>query len=90
VKLYVGNLSRDISDAQLADLVAPYGKPQSSEVVRDRITGESKGFAFVEMASDDEARATITALDGKEINGRTLKVNEARPRNDAGRRPGAQ
>ncbi|HVR40066.1 MAG TPA: RNA-binding protein [Thermoanaerobaculia bacterium] len=90
MKLYVGNLSRDISDAQLADLVAPYGKPQSSEVVRDRITGESKGFAFVEMASDDEARATITALDGKEINGRTLKVNEARPRNDAGRRPGAQ
>lgn len=80
MKLYVGNLSSDISESQLSDLVLPYGKPSSTEIVKDRITGDSRGFAFIELSSDAEARAAIAGLDGKEINGRAIKVNEARPR----------
>lgn len=86
MKLYVGNLSSDISEAQLSDLVLPYGKPSSTEIVKDRITGDSRGFAFIELSSDDEARAAIEGLNGKEINGRAIKVNEARPRNSSGPR----
>ena len=82
MKIYLGNLSRDMSDAQLNELMQPFGKPDSAEVARDRGTGVSRGFGFVVFANDDEARAAIAGLDGKEVGGRTLKVNEshAKPR----------
>lgn len=83
-KLYVGNLSYSTSSAQLQDLFAPFGKVDSATVVEDRDTGRSKGFGFVEMSNDSEAQAAIQGLDGKEVDGRTLKVNEARPREDRG------
>lgn len=80
MKLYVGNLSRQVTDAQLNELASPYGKPVSANVATERGSGESKGFGFVEFGSDDEARAAITGLDGRDVNGQVLKVNEARPR----------
>ncbi|HVR43689.1 MAG TPA: RNA-binding protein [Thermoanaerobaculia bacterium] len=83
MKLYVGNLSKQITDAQLHDLAIPYGKPVSANVATERSSGESKGFGFVEFGTADEARAAITGLDGKDVNGQALKVNEAKPRTDA-------
>lgn len=80
MKLYVGNLSKQVTDAQLNELAAPYGKPVSANVATERSSGESKGFGFIEFGSDDEARAAITGLDGRDVNGQSLKVNEARPR----------
>ena len=79
-KLYVGNLSFGVGDSDLQSLFSPHGSIVSAQVIMDRDTGRSKGFGFVEMASDDEARAAIAALDGKEHDGRALKVNEARPK----------
>jgi RNA recognition motif-containing protein len=79
-KLYVGNLSYNTSEADLETLFAQHGTVQSCSVITDRDTGQSKGFAFVEMGSDSEARAAIEALDGKDMGGRALKVNEARPK----------
>lgn len=79
MKLYVGNLSKDINDAQLTDLVLPFGKPESVSIILDRDSGLSKGFGFVEMSKVEEAQAAIAGLDGKEIKGLALKVNEARP-----------
>lgn len=79
MKLYFGNLPRDINDAKLRELVAPFGKADSATVILDRDSGQSKGFGFVEFTSADEAKAAIAALDGKEVNGFALKVNEARP-----------
>ena len=81
MKLYVGNLSKQITDAQLNDLAQPFGTPVSATVATERKSGESKGFGFVEFGTDDEARAAITGLDGKDVNGQALKVNEAKPRN---------
>lgn len=83
MKVYFGNLPKDIDDAKLGELVKPFGTPSSSEVVNDRVTGQSKGFAFVEFANDEEARATIKGLDGKDVNGQAVVVNEARSRKDA-------
>lgn len=83
MKLYVGNLSRDTTDAQLNELAKGYGTPSSAQVVKDRLNGEAKGFGFVEYNNDDEARAAIAGLNGKEVNGRTLKVNEARPKTNS-------
>ncbi|HVS31378.1 MAG TPA: RNA-binding protein [Thermoanaerobaculia bacterium] len=80
MKLYVGNLSKKITDAQLNELALPFGKPISANVATERSTGESKGFGFIEFSSDDEARAAITGLDGRDVNGQALKVNEAKPR----------
>ncbi len=80
MKLYVGNLSKQINDAQLNDLAVPYGKIVSANVATDRTSGDSKGFGFVEFATEDEGRAAITGLDGRDVNGQALKVNEARPR----------
>jgi RNA recognition motif-containing protein len=85
-KLYVGNLSYDIRDSDLEEMFAEHGTVQSAQVIMDRDTGRSKGFGFVEMASDQEAKAAITALNGKEKEGRTLTVNEARPREEGGGR----
>lgn len=83
-KLYVGNLSYDTSDSDLQKLFESYGTVESVQVIKDRDTGRSKGFAFVEMANGQEAQAAIGALNGKEIDGRALTVNEARPREDRG------
>jgi RNA recognition motif-containing protein len=83
MKLYVGNLSKQVTDAQLNDLAVPYGTLVSANVATDRSSGESKGFGFIEFSNADEARAAITGLDGRDVNGQALKVNEARPRKDA-------
>lgn len=79
-KLYVGNLTYDMSSSDLEQLLTPHGAVQSAEVIMDRTTGKSKGFGFVEMGSDQEAQAAITALNGKDNGGRALTVNEAKPR----------
>jgi len=83
MKLHVGNLSKQVTDAQLNDLAVPFGKVVSANVATERSSGESKGFGFVEFSSADEARAAITGLDGRDINGQSLKVSEAKPRNPA-------
>ncbi len=79
-KLYVGNLSYDVSNSDLDAMFSPHGTIQSAEVIMDRDSGRSKGFGFVEMNSDAEAQAAIAALDGQDQGGRALKVNEAKPR----------
>lgn len=84
MKLYVGNLSKQITDVQLNALGAPYGTLVSANVATERSSGESKGFGFLEFADADGARAAIAALDGHDVNGQALKVNEAKPRKDAG------
>jgi len=83
-KLYVGNLSYNTGNSELEKMFEPYGTVQSAQVIMDRDTGRSKGFGFVEMGSDQEAQAAIAALGGKEVEGRTLTVNEAKPREDRG------
>ena len=83
-KLYVGNLSYDVDDADLEQLLAQHGSVQSAQVIMDRMSGRSKGFGFVEMSSDAEAQAAIEALNGKEYSGRPLTVNEAKPREGGG------
>lgn len=80
MKLHVGNLPKQITDAQLGELAAPFGKLVSATVITERTSGASKGFGFVEFSDDAEARAAITALDGREVDGQSLKVSEARPR----------
>ena len=79
-KLYVGNLSYNVSSADLEQMFGAHGTVTSAQVIEDRETGRSKGFGFVEMNSDAEAQAAITALNGQEHDGRALTVNEARPR----------
>ena len=83
-KLYVGNLSYDMDNAQLEQLFSEYGTVESANVIMDRDTSRSKGFGFVEMSSDEEAKAASAALDGQDNGGRALKVNEAKPREDRG------
>lgn len=83
-KLYVGNLSYDVSSSDLEQLFSQHGTVQSAEVINDRMTGRSKGFGFVEMGSDDEAQAAIGALNGQTHGGRALTVNEAKPRENRG------
>lgn len=78
-KLYVGNLGYNVSKNDLEQMFAAHGTIVSAQVITDRETGRSKGFGFVEMGSDQEARAAISALSGKSIEGRNLTVNEARP-----------
>ena len=83
-KLYVGNLSYEVTSARLEELFAPYGAVRSAQVVQDRDTGRSKGFGFVEMSDDQAARSAIEALNETEQGGRRLSVNEARPREERG------
>jgi cold-inducible RNA-binding protein len=83
-KLYVGNLTFGVTDAELEQLFAAHGTVQSAQVIMDRDTGRSKGFGFVEMGSDQEAQAACAALNGKDMNGRALTVNEARPKEGGG------
>jgi len=81
-KLYVGNLSYTVSSRDLEAMFAPHGTVESATVIMDRGTDRSKGFGFVEMGTDQQARAAITALHGKDFEGRDLTVNEARPREE--------
>jgi len=83
-KLYVGNLSYDTTDSDLRELFEEFGAVSSAQVIMDRDSGRSKGFGFVEMGNDQEAQAAIKNLDGREVSGRALTVNEARPREDRG------
>jgi RNA recognition motif-containing protein len=87
-KLYVGNLPYGLTDGDLQNLFEPHGTVRSAQVIKDRDTGRSKGFGFVEMESAEQAQAAIDALNGQEVNGRELTVNEARPREDRGDRRG--
>ncbi len=79
-KLYVGNLGYDVTGSDLQQLFANHGTVDSATVISERETGRSKGFGFVEMSSNEEADAAIAALDGSDLGGRAIKVNEARPR----------
>jgi len=83
-RLYVGNLSYGVDSSSLEQLFGQFGAVQSAEVISDRDTGRSKGFGFVEMANDNDAQSAIAALNGKEHDGRTLTVNEAKPREERG------
>lgn len=87
-KLYCGNLSFGVSSSDLEQLCSEFGTVESAQVISDRDTGRSKGFGFVEFTNDAEAQAAITALNGREHDGRTLTVNEARPREDRPRSHG--
>jgi cold-inducible RNA-binding protein len=83
-KLYVGNLTYQVSNSDLEQMFAEFGSVQSAQIISDRATGQSKGFGFVEMSSDDEAQAAIRGLHDQEHNGRRLTVNEAKPREPGG------
>jgi RNA recognition motif-containing protein len=79
-KLYVGNLSYEVDSSALEQMFTPHGTVESAQIITDRDTGRSKGFGFVEMSSDGEAQAAISAMNGQEHGGRALTVNEAKPK----------
>ncbi|HEY0787751.1 MAG TPA: RNA-binding protein [Thermoanaerobaculia bacterium] len=83
MKLYVGNLSKLVTDAQLGDLGLEYGSLVSANIATEKSSGQSKGFGFLEFSSDVAARAAIAGLNGREVNGQAIKVDEARPRNES-------
>jgi len=85
MKLYIGGLAYSVTEQELETLFAEYGKVTSSAVIKDRDSGQSKGFGFIEMADDADAKAAMAALNGKDVSGRSIMVNEARPQED--RRP---
>ena len=83
-KLYVGNLSFDTTENDLQDLFSGAGSVREATLIQDKMTGKSRGFAFVTMSSDEEAQAAVSQFNGKELQGRSLTVNEARPREEFG------
>jgi RNA recognition motif-containing protein len=87
MNIYIGNLSRDVTEEDLRQAFGAYGQVSSAAVIRDRVSGESRGFGFVEMSARAEAEAAISALNGKELKGRPMNVSEARPRSE-GRKGG--
>jgi len=89
MNIYVGNLSFKTTEDELRQAFANVGEVSSVNIIKDKFTGESKGFGFVEMADQNEATTAISTLNGKELNGRALNVNEARPRNDKPRGGGS-
>ncbi len=84
MNIYVGNLSFDTAEGGLREAFSAFGEVASARVITDRETGRNKGFGFVEMPDDSQARAAIEGLDGKELDGRTIKVNESKPRENSG------
>ena len=82
MNIYVGNLSYNVSEDELGAAFRSFGQVETVRIIKDKYSGQSKGFGFVEMPSTEEARSAITDLNGKELNGRTLKVNEARPKSE--------
>jgi RNA recognition motif-containing protein len=85
MNIYVGNLSYQCADEDLRQAFAAYGEVDSARVIMDKFTGRSRGFGFVEMANDDEGRASVEGLNGKDLLGRPLKVNEAQPKEQSAR-----
>lgn len=84
MNIYVGNLSRDLSEADLRQAFEAFGQVSRAAIVKDKFTGEARGFGFVEMPNDAEAQAAMSALNGKDMKGRALTVNEARPKTEGG------
>ena len=82
MNIYVGNLSRDLSETELKEAFAGFGEVSTCNIIKDKFTGESRGFGFVEMPNKDEAEKAMSMLNGKDLKGRTLKVNEAKARTD--------
>ena len=80
MKVYVGNLASTIDDAEFKALVTPFGSPETVNLIKDRVTGASRGFGFVEFQNDEHAKAAIAGLNGKEVSGKVLKVNESQPK----------
>ena len=87
MNIYVGNLSRELTEDELRQAFEAFGQVTSVNIIKDRYSGESRGFGFVEMATKSEAQAAINELNGKSLGERTLSVSEARPRAEGGRRP---
>jgi len=83
MKIYVGNLSYEVTEEDLRLAIEEFGQVESVTIIKDKYSGKSKGFGFVEMASKEEGQAAIDGLNGKELKGRTLNVNEARPRKES-------
>ena len=90
MNIYVGNLSFDTTEEHLRQAFEGYGEVTNVNIITDRESGRSRGFGFVEMSSQEEAQAAMAGLNGQELNGRTLNVNEARPRTDGGGRGGSR
>ncbi len=84
MNIYIGNMSFETTEDQLRQAFEGYGEVSTVRVITDRESGKAKGFAFVEMSANDEASAAISGLNGQDLNGRALNVNEAKPRNDSG------
>jgi cold-inducible RNA-binding protein len=82
MNIYVGNLSYNTTETDLREAFSPFGAVDSARIITDKFSGQAKGFGFVEMSNPAEAKAAITGLDGKDLNGRSIKVNEAQPKND--------
>ena len=80
MKVYVGNLASSIDESQFKDLVTPFGTPETVNLIKDRVTGASRGFGFVEFQNDEHAKAAIAGLNGKTVDGKVLKVNESQPK----------
>ena len=87
MNIYVGNLSREVTEDELRQSFEAFGQVTSANIIKDRYSGESRGFAFVEMSTKSEAQAAINGLNGTSLGERTLSVSEARPRTEGGRRP---
>jgi RNA recognition motif-containing protein len=88
MNIYVGNLSNDVTEEDLLQAFSDFGQVESANIIKDKLSGESRGFGFVEMPSKDEANAAINGLNGKDLKGKALKVNEARPRTESPGRGG--
>jgi RNA recognition motif-containing protein len=94
MNIYVGNLAYDVTEEDLRQAFGAFGQVASASIIKDKFSGQSKGFGFIEMPTKEEAEAAISGMNGKEMKGRTLNVNEARPRSDerrgsgVGKRPG--
>lgn len=88
MNIYVGNLSNDATEADLRQAFEAFGQVSSATVIKDRFSGESRGFGFVEMPTKDEAQAALSGLNGQDLKGRSLKISEARPKQDRGDRDG--
>ena len=82
MNIYVGNISWDVTENDLKDAFSAYGEVQSASIIKDKFSGKSRGFGFVEMPNKDEAEKAVAAMNGKDLKGRSLTVNEAKPRTD--------
>ncbi len=85
MNIYVGNLPREATEEDLKEAFAAFGEVTSAKIIKDKFTGDPRGFGFVEMSNNSEGQAAISGLDGKDLKGSALRVNEARPREDRGR-----